>query len=78
MASQNNKDKLKNEHFFISKKIDEAKDSIRQLENNLGFFQNADESNPLFRDVVENINSQKEKLKVWKGKLEQIKDIRDY
>ena len=78
LASQNNKDKLKNEHFFISKKIDEAKDSIRQLENNLGFFQNADESNPLFRDVVENINSQKEKLKVWKGKLEQIKDIRDY
>lgn len=78
LASQNNKDKLKNEHFFISKKIDETRDAIRQLENNLGFFQNADESNPLFRDVVENINSQKEKLKVWKGKLEQIKDIRDY
>jgi len=78
LATQNNKEKLKNEHFFISKKIDETKDSIRQLENNLGFFQNADENNPLFREVVENINTQKEKLKVWEGKLEQIKDIRDY
>ena len=78
LASQNNKEKLKNEHFFISKKIDEAKDAIRQLENNLGFFQNADESNPLFRDVVSNINSQKEKLEVWEGKLEQIKSIRKY
>lgn len=78
LASQNNKEKLKNEHFFISKKIDEAKDMIRQLENNLGFFQNTDEDNPLYRKVVDNITEQKEKLKVWKGKLTQIKDIRDY
>ncbi|HLS11084.1 MAG TPA: DUF349 domain-containing protein, partial [Flavobacteriaceae bacterium] len=78
LAAQDRKEKLKNEHFYISKKIDETKDAIRQLENNLGFFQNADEDNPLYREVVENVNAQKEKLKVWKGKLEQIKDIRDY
>ena len=78
LAAQDRKEKLKNEHFFISKKIDETKDTIRQLENNLGFFQNADEDNPLYREVIENVNAQKEKLKVWKSKLEQIKDIRDY
>lgn len=78
LAAQDRKEKLKNEHFFISKKIDETKDAIRQLENNLGFFQNADEDNPLYREVIENVNTQKEKLKVWKEKLEQIKDIRDY
>jgi len=78
LAAQDRKEKLKNEHFYISKKIDETKDAIRQLENNLGFFQNADEDNPLYREVVENVNTQKEKLKVWKEKLEQIKDIRDY
>lgn len=78
LATQDRKEKLKNEHFYISKKIDETKDAIRQLENNLGFFQNADEDNPLYREVVGNINAQKEELKVWKGKLAQIKDIRDY
>ena len=78
LASQDNKDKLRNEHFFISKKIDETKDEIRQLENNLGFFQNADESNPLYQDVVNKINQHKDKLEVWQAKLEQIKDIRDY
>lgn len=78
LASQKNDQKLRNEHFFISKKIDETKDEIRQLENNLGFFQNADENNPLYQKVVGQINQHKEDLKVWKGKLEQIKDIRNY
>lgn len=78
LASQKNDSKLRNEHFFISKKIDETKDEIRQLENNLGFFQNVDENNPLYKDVVGKVNQHKEKLKVWKMKLEQIKDIRDY
>src|SRR5690625_7716041 len=56
LAAQDRKEKLKNEHFYISKKIDETKDAIRQLENNLGFFQNADEDNPLYREVVENVD----------------------
>lgn len=78
LATQKNDSKLKNEHFFISKKIDETKDEIRQLENNLGFFQNVDESNPLYKEVIGKVNLHKEKLEVWKMKLEQIKDIRNY
>lgn len=76
LVTQNNRDKLRNEHFFLSKKVDEAKDEIRQLENNLGFFQNADESNPLYKDVVKKIDQHKEELEIWEAKLEQIKDIR--
>lgn len=58
--------------------MEESKDEIRQLENNLGFFQNADKTNPLYQDVVNKINQHKEKLKVWKAKLKQIREIRDY
>lgn len=69
--------KLQNEHFFISKKIDETKDEIRQLENNLGFFHHVDENNPLVREVHKNIERHKEQLEVWKAKLSKIKEVRE-
>lgn len=69
--------KLQNEHFFISKKIDETRDEIRQLENNLGFFHHVDENNPLVKEVHNNIARHKEQLEVWKAKLTKIKEIRE-
>jgi hypothetical protein len=69
--------KLQNEHFFISKKIDETKDEIRQLENNLGFFHHVDENNPLVKEVHNNIARHKEQLEVWKAKLSKIKEVRE-
>ncbi|MCB0451299.1 MAG: DUF349 domain-containing protein [Aequorivita sp.] len=69
--------KLQNEHFFISKKIDETKDEIRQLENNLGFFHHVDENNPLVKEVHKNIARHKEQLEVWKAKLSKIKEVRE-
>ena len=68
---------LQNEHFFISKKIDETKDEIRQLENNLGFFHHVDENNPLVKEVHKNIERHKEQLEVWKAKLSKIKEVRE-
>ena len=43
---------LDNEHNFIRKKIDELKSDINQLENNLQFFSNITEDNPLVKDVI--------------------------
>ena len=68
--------KLQNEEFFISKKIDEAIAEIRQLENNLGFFQQVDENNPLVKEVNKNIEKLKKELEVWKAKLSKIRSIR--
>lgn len=68
--------KLQNEHFFISKKIDETRDEIRQLENNLGFFHHVDENNPMVKEVHNNIARHKEQLEVWKAKLSKIKEVR--
>ncbi len=76
MVSQEDKRKLQNEEFFISKKITEVHQEIRQLENNLGFFQNAKEDNPLVQDVHKNINRQKEQLAIWKTKLQKIRSLR--
>lgn len=67
--------KIKNEHFFITKKIDELKDAIRQLENNLGFFQHVDDDNPMVKEVHKNIKKHKDELELWKAKLKKLKSI---
>lgn len=63
---------LGNERAFIRKKIDEGKAEIRQLENNLQFFSNASEDNPLVQEVIKNIERQKEGLQTWKEKLKKL------
>jgi hypothetical protein len=76
LVSQEDDRKLQNEQFFISKKIEESKNEIRQLENNLGFFQNIDSKNPLVKEVHSNIARHKEQLEVWKEKMSKIRSAR--
>lgn len=66
---------LDNERAFISKKIDEIKGQINQLENNLQFFTNVDDDNPLVKEVHRNIKKHKDELKLWKNKLKKIKEL---
>lgn len=66
---------LDNEHNFIRKKIDEVKGEINQLENNLQFFSNVDESNPMVKDVLNNIENHKNNLSIWEEKLKKLKDM---
>lgn len=61
--------------LFPYQKIEETKAEIRQLENNLQFFSNVNEDNPLVQDVHKNIAAQKEQLEVWKEKLLKIKSL---
>lgn len=75
LVSQEDDKKLQNEVFFITKKIDETKTEIRQLENNLGFFQNVDENNPLVKEVHKNIKKYKDQLTVWQQKLAKIRAL---
>ena len=67
--------KIRNEHYFLTKKIEETKAEIRQLENNLQFFSNVDDKNPLVQDVHKNIENHKADLEVWKEKLRKIKSL---
>lgn len=63
---------LQRERTFIRRKIDESKDEVRQLENNLQFFSNASEDSPIVKDVIKKINAHKEDLATWKAKLKKL------
>jgi hypothetical protein len=76
MVSQEDERKLQNEQYFITKKIEETKAEINQLENNLGFFQHVPDDNPMVMEVNKNITGHKEQLEVWKAKLIKIKSMR--
>ncbi len=70
--SEDNQRAIQNERTFIRKKINESKDEIRQLENNLQFFSNASEDNPLVKDVIKNVQKHKDSLATWTEKLKKL------
>jgi hypothetical protein len=77
LATDDDVRKLDSEQMFVRKKIDEVVKEIQQLENNLGFFSNAKDDNPLVLNVKNRVNEFKEDLALWKEKLSYIKKL-DY
>ena len=75
MADRDDDRQIEKERYFISKKIDEVKAEINQLENNLGFFQHVPDDNPMVKEVHKNINDHKKTLEIWKAKMIKIKTI---
>ena len=69
--------KLNSEMMFVRKKIDEINKEIQQLENNLSFFSNAKDDNPLVVNVRTSIDKHKEDVKIWKQKLKYVRSL-DY
>ena len=76
LANNDNR-KLDSELVFVRKKIDESNREIQQLENNLSFFSNASDDNPMVKNVHKNLNTYKNGLKVWKDKLAYLRSL-DY
>lgn len=74
LANNDNR-KLDSELIFVRKKIDESVREIQQLENNLSFFSNASDENPMVKKVYKNIETFKEGLKVWKAKLAYLRSL---
>ncbi|EAR00944.1 DUF349 domain-containing protein [Maribacter sp. HTCC2170] len=72
LAGTDNDRAIANERSFIRKKIDESKNEIRQLENNLLFFSNASEDNPMVKEVVKKVGKHKEALETWQAKLKKL------
>ncbi len=72
LAKEDNVRAISNERSFIRKKIDEIKNDILQLENNLQFFSNASEDNPMVKDVVNRVEGHKKSLETWKAKLKKL------
>lgn len=68
---------IRKERSFIKKKIEESKNEIRQLENNLQFFSDDSENNPLVKDVINRVDKHKEALESWKIKLKKLNILRN-
>jgi hypothetical protein len=67
--------KLDSEQLFVRKKIDEVVKEMQQLENNLGFFSNAKDDNPLVLNVKNKVLEFKEDLDTLKEKLSYFKKL---
>src|SRR5690554_509388 len=67
--------KLMSERIFLTKKIEELQQEIRQLENNKLFITGASEKNPFVAEVNKNIEKRKQDLEIWKEKLKQLDTI---
>jgi hypothetical protein len=73
LFGKNDKHLIDNEHNFIKKRIDEIKSEINQLENNLLFFSNVDDDNPVVKEANINIERHKASLALWEAKLKKVK-----
>jgi len=73
--ANNDHRKLDSEVLFVRKKIDESVREIQQLENNLSFFSNASDDNPLVKNVRKNINDFKLGLDIWRNKLAYLRSL---
>lgn len=76
-VEQKNYRKLDSEQLFVRRKMEETSKEIQQLENNIGFISNVSDDNPLVINVRNQINVYKEKLDVWKSKLDFLRQL-DY
>lgn len=75
LSEGNDQRAIVNEQIFMRRKIDELKHEINQLENNIGFFNNAKGNNPFVKEVQKNIEKYKEELQLWKDKLKKLNSI---
>ena len=79
LSESNDTRKLDNEKIFLMRKIEEVKNEIFQLENNIQFFtntRNAKKENSIVLEVRKNIALHKETLDVWKEKLKQLRNLK--
>ena len=77
-AENNDTRKLEGEKIFLMRKIDEIKNEIFQLENNIQFFantRNAKKENSIVLEVRKNIEKHKEEMELLKDKLKEIRKI---
>lgn len=76
MSENDDKRALEQEQYFIRKKIDEVQGEIFQLENNIQFISSSSKGkNSFIEEVQKSIERHKDDLKLWKEKLQQIKNL---
>lgn len=68
VSAENAGELLKREADYLKKQIDEINNNIKTYENNMGFFKNAKSDNPLFKEVNQKIDIEKQKINDFTAK----------
>lgn len=66
---------LRNLKYDVRKQMDEVQKEVTHLQTNLAFFSNADDSNPLFKNAIQNIEDKVNELKALENKYDDLKHI---
>ena len=66
-------EQLRKEQNFLSKKLQEKEEELRQYETNMSFFANAAPDNPLLVNAQKNIQSLKVEIASLQGKIKLLK-----
>ena len=72
LTTQEDVNAIQKERMRIREKVNQLKDQTRQLENNLQFFANAKEDNPLVNNVLKEIEQHNEAIQGWNEKSKQL------
>jgi hypothetical protein len=78
LSESNDTRKLENEKIFLMRKIEEIKNEIFQLENNIQFFtntRNAKKENSIVLEVRKNIEKNKAEMEMLKDKLKKVRNL---
>ncbi|MDO5655513.1 MAG: DUF349 domain-containing protein [Flavobacteriaceae bacterium] len=66
---------LRNLKYDLRKEIDEVQKEVTHLQTNLAFFSNADDTNPLFKNAIQNIENKVNELKRLESNYDDLKLI---
>jgi ribosomal protein S16 len=72
LTTQEDINAIQKERMRIREKVNQLKDQTRQLENNLQFFANAKDDNPLVNNVLKDIEQHNEAIQGWNEKSKQL------
>lgn len=75
IVADDDQTKLNDELYKLQQNSKKCKEELTLLENNLGFFKNAKDDNPLLKEVRKNIERQKEKLDEIKSRMAYIRSL---
>jgi len=75
LVTQNQEQLLQQHGQLVEQKIKDLKSEINLLENNLGFFQNVAQNNPLLQEVHANMAAHRDDLTLWQEKKEILRRL---
>lgn len=75
IVAEDDQSKLSEELFKLQQSAKKCKEELSLLENNISFFKNAKDDNPLLKEVRKNIERQKEKFEEIKTRMAFVKSI---